>query len=576
MKRKVLFISLLLFALLMGYQNCSNVRLKEIVPSHNVTFDGKFCVEPPESQTRYSKILFIVDKSDSNELFPGSDPNSEMRAGSIQDFFNQRKINPFYKWGYIAFNGEGEDSAKAFVNRGSDREPMFGNAQQMQEAIDRQRRDPDDGCTPYIEALDMARVAIEQDVEEAREKGEEAIYNIFFLSDGMPNMEGCGDGWVNDNPKDPILQRVRNVVNVSPGKIFLSTVYYYPKGGRQDKAASGLSYMARDGGGLFTDLGDKKKIDFKEIDVGKFTDPWIIKKMVTFNLNAGFCDDGLIDIDSDSDGLCDRDEYKLNEDPEIKARLKKKKLEGKKFEPQNRNSILKEISDLFAYRYIISDREIALCNKIKPDQDFDLLNSCEEELMKDDLANGPVKEWTDEFRGHGNMADKKNPDSDGDGFIDLIEYFTFARIEPSAPVSYEHLFDTYGPSDDFTSETIMQHHYNPKGDFKFNEHNYDSYLRPLGLNVQDRYCYDYQQTQLAIYNTKGLTLEQAGGNSNLVHADGENVILVYYISTKHNDENGKGVYFYSFQKSLYGEGNRNHVLNLKNFKQYSVPKIRMN
>jgi uncharacterized protein YegL len=63
---------------------------------------------------------------------------------------------------------------------------IFSDANAMQAAIDQTPRNSDDeGCTPYLAGLSLARLAIEKDLEAYPD--EDSVYNVFFMSDGKPN-----------------------------------------------------------------------------------------------------------------------------------------------------------------------------------------------------------------------------------------------------------------------------------------------------------------------------------------------------------------------------------------------------
>ncbi len=59
--------------------------------------------------------------------------------------------------------------------------------------------------------------------------------------------------------------------------------------------------------------------------------PWSLKEFLVYNINAGFCFDGKVDVDSDADGICDRDEMTMNN-----LYAEELKQEGKSFDPTNR------------------------------------------------------------------------------------------------------------------------------------------------------------------------------------------------------------------------------------------------
>ncbi len=568
---------------LLVYQNCTPVRLSRNIPSENKDLDVEFCVQPPTSEEFYRKVLFVVDKSGSNQMGgTGSDPDYQRRAGSIEAFFEEiSNIDnlDFYRWGLITF-GFDPVQARAYTNDGSELNPRFVGVDEMKGAIarlwnrDNNPADEDTGCTPYVEALELARTAIARDME--LNPDQNVIYNVFFLSDGRPSTpnaeeKGCEEDYVYDSPDDRYLSAVRNLVNQKKESVFLSTYYYYNGGGYDGQAADGLRYMSEAGGGKFTDLGTAQRIEFEEVKVGRYTMPWKIRRFVSVNLNSGFCEDGTIDSDSDADGICDRDEEGYNDDSKMLELIKKRGLEGKLFDPIQRNSFSKNYSDLFTLQFFLKtdSGETLDCTKSKSDLDGDLLNECEEFVLFDQNANSlPGTNWFSDAI----FADSQNPDSDGDGFIDVMEFFTLGYR--SSSVDYSNIDRTLDGTD-VRIENVLAKHMNPRDkSHKWGEDNYDPYLFERGLSDRSTYCYNFSQEHLAIYPTKAVTLNQVSENENLVHGENENVILTYYIAVPDGDQLSKGAYFYTFEKAKYGDDNKNHRVDVRKLNEYIVPDFR--
>lgn len=542
---------------------CSDVRLNPI-PQEEVVISssGSLCLTPPDGRERYNKILFVMDKSGSNTQ---TDPH-DLRASSMREFVDKYRDEPYHKWGYVAFGVDLND-AHAYINYDGDMYmPRFGDDKDMDTAIDTHMAVPDEGCTPYFRALDLAKKAIELDMEKHPEQ--DSIYNILFISDGFPNdrtsgvISGCGDNrTIADNANDPYIRRVREIVGLAPDRVYFNTAYYTPSSQDQGRqAARGLSHMAKHGGGKFVDLQDGARFDFDSLLVGPRPESWMMKRMVVANLNSAFCSDGTVGVDSDADGICDKDELLYNE--KFAHRLP----QGKKFDPQNRNSLDPHYSDLFSYRFQVLPTGGGLnpCRNFRPDEDFDLLNSCEEAMLFDSHANGPTPQWTERMRQSGGTAHPLNPDSSGDGFIDSLKFFQFGVR--SAAVNYKSIFDRY--SGGITAETLMTERRHPMRPEVFNDSSYDLRVRYQGVNVNGENCYSFGLTQLALYNTLPVTLEQVSGLPQLVNKAGENTVLIYYISVPERDPNGLGYYHHSFQKFHY-EGGWN--LRLDRFDVYKVP-----
>ena len=72
-----------------------------------------------------------------------------------------------------------------------------------------------------------------------------------------------------------------------------------------------------------------------------------------------------------------------------------------------------------------------------------------------------------------------------------------------------------------------------------------------------------------------MTLSQVSNNDKLVHAAGENIVLVYYLQTPEKDPNGKGVLRYSYQKLKFKDAVVGNGAGLQfaepNFQTYKIP-----
>lgn len=576
-KHAVSTLLLLLLILLVHYTSCSNVRILPVKPVTVYSTKSQLCLKPPEIRDRLNKVLFVVDKSGSNvdqeddfgNVTLGNDPEDKRRADNIQSFLDKHRTEPFYRWGYIAFGVE-RHKAHAYVNDGSVSNPIFSDANAMQAAINTHRAVDNDGCTPYLAGLSLARLAIEKDLQDHPD--EDSVYNVFFMSDGKPNdtlpasgNSNCGDiSTIQDVPTDPYISAVKNLVRTAPDRIFFSTAYYtLPANDPGRVSAKGLEYMAKAGGGKFVDLENNDTLDFDELLLGPRPESWIMKRMVIYNFNGANCNDGSRGSDSDADGICDRDEIYYNE-------LFAKNLpDGKKFDPVNRNSIDSNYSDLFSLKFKVMPTAEGLrnCTDLEADKDFDLLNSCEERMLSDSQANGPTNEWSEALRTlGGGTADARNPDSDGDGFLDSIEFFTFGI--KSAAVNYTNIFNRYDGG--ITGETILAEQRHPRSPESFGPENTNLKVTYSGFNAEGENCYNIDLKSIAVFDTKAVPLEQASNLGKLAHEKSENVILMYYIMTQERNPNGKGYLFYKYQTVTHPQG-FSHSLSFENFIDYKIP-----
>ena len=372
------------------------------------------------------------------------------------------------------------------------------------------------GSLPAVktgEAFSLANELIENDINQF---GEGSKYVIFFISDGRIA--------VNKPLSVSSLVDRRDNVYVSAG-------YYGP----EDLASIQLlENIAEVGNGNFVNFQKGQSWDISTLLLTQKPDviPWSLKEFLVYNLNAGFCLDGKVDVDSDSDGMCDRDELTMNS-----VYSEKLSAEGNLFDPTNRFSFGDGYGDFFHWlRFRYPGKTLPNCVN-RSDEDFDLLTACEENEIRNS-GNG------NDLRG-----DPKSFDTDKDGIIDGIETFVyFASQNTGGATRYTaaldpHNLDNNPDGEENVSIQIRQHR-NPW--FKDAHINlaYDTTISPYQSAKND--CYWFSQSSLPIYQT----LEVGEGNTlpGLEHGAGENSIMIYYIQVLQSKPAEQGVFKYSFQK----------------------------
>ncbi|MCB0391733.1 MAG: VWA domain-containing protein [Bdellovibrionales bacterium] len=568
----IYFIVTLLLVSIYAFQNCGEYKL---LPEETVELpleiDSKFCLEPPEKKTKWSKIVFVVDVSGSNATGnssiggPPTDPDKSRRSQAIETFVNKYRNNEYYKWSMIMFHG---DAAIPLVTDGDS--PIFSDVTALDQAIETFKGYQDIDGTPYLAALTTVESLIENDIEEHPD--ELSTFNIFFLSDGRPtpqSNDGCETAECIQ-----IETATKDVKSIDPSNVFLSTVYYYTSI-VDTPAARGLEKMAEWGGGSYSNAGENEKIEFNEVRVGERPEPWVIKssKLIAYNLNSGFCTDGTIDADSDADGICDKDEIKYNE---IYKKALENQYDGKQFDPYNRNSFDEKYSDSFVWKFNLTANASGLgeCPDLKDDEDMDFLNNCEELMLKDqNNANGPTSQWTDYLISQqGGAADPLNFDSDGDLFLDFIEFFQF-RLESgiSPSVDYQSRETVY-PGGLTAEQLILEHRHFMTANTNINP-TYEITTQPLGINDETgEQCYTFDLNPIPIYDTKEVSTKEVSGIRELKHADRENLMMVYFIATPEDQRHGKGALYWTIKPLLFGqdEGIKKE-LKIEDFQYYRVP-----
>lgn len=491
---------------------------------------GVFCTEPPERFGQNTKILFVVDKSGSNVTAsnggPPTDPDKSRRSQAMELFFSAHKDNAYIKWGLITFQGS---TAKALTVSNTDPASIFTDTSaDFVSAIEQFKSDADAGGTPYVAALGHAQNGIAYDLE--KNARDNSYYNVIFISDGMPQ-----------DPEGQVLASVKSLIGLATSQIRLSTVYY---GSDNATAIQLLSNMAKEGNGKFQNAQLNEKIDIESlITGGGYIEPYSIKKLMVYNLNSAPCLDGFMGPDSDADGLCDEDEEHYNEVFHDKLTILKRK-----FEVDNRNSIDSVYSDFFMVK-ILQGQMSPPCQATQPtDEDFDLLNECEENFLKSTTPVGPTPDWSKKMVATGNTGDPKNFDSDGDGIIDILELFYYN--DKSAPLNFNNAKETPFGFNGPTNEYLIKNHLHPI--HPENSVSYNGTLTKISQNADGQYCYNYQQPELPLYNILQTNMTKTSNHVSLAHAENENVILVYYIQTPESEPYSKGSLRYSYQKLLNG------------------------
>ena len=385
--------------------------LNSLIPSNYMISDSSplFCLDGEKNSFYEDKVLFVVDHSSSSKK---SDPDKSIRAGGIKKFI---KENQDSSYAFILFS---KNISSPLALHGLS--VFTKEKQKVEEALDSITQKKDEGRGNYEGLLDHISKTLEYD---ALQNVDTLIqYHILFISDGSLS--------ISEKKKKSFVQGIKNLVS-EVGSVQVHSVYYgnYQNSGpsfgeRATKGAkwvfqawsfsqggfglyggekevpqegetqdvSHLKHISENGGGVYID-SNKASWDIN-LDA-----PWQFKGPVIYNLNRGFCFDGYSGLDSDQDGLCDRDE---------------KSTEG--FDPLNRFSFGDGYSDVYHWFALKEQNMLPPCFD-KEDKDHDLLTRCEESYINSIESPFPPLKNTD-------------PDSDRDGIIDGIETRIFLTENP--------------------------------------------------------------------------------------------------------------------------------------------------
>lgn len=539
--KKAFFGVCLIAGVVLAFQNCDQSRLSLMTELASAKSDGEICAIEPTTQASYTKILFIVDKSGSN-VNPGTDPTGMYRVGTISAFYDIHKLNQFTKWGLISFQGAG---ATAEIKDASGLVGGFSNDISVITTAVQSLAANNSGGTPYQAAIGSASSTITNDV--AQNPNERSKYVVVFISDGEPSPAVT----------DPVLELdVTNLIAL--GDVTFHTVYYGPANAA---ASARLLRMANWGRGKFLDTNVSGRIPLDSLIGFNTGEPWLIKNFTVTNLNASPCDDGSVDSDSDADGLCDKDEIRYNAEFQADPQ-KMSRMEGKTFDPLNRNSFDPYVSDAVFYKYVVFSevfpRDCTAADLV--DEDRDLANKCEERYLYSTSPSGPTQKWTEAMQ---NDGDPSNFDSDGDGYLDWFE-FTMTRNKSSA-MDRNNVNQLYLGQ---RLDTIFNKHLNWRN--PFGAVPYDGAFQFRRVNEKGQNCYSYNQTVLPLYTTKAVGASQVSNNSNLAHGANENVVMITFIQTPERDPNGVGELRYTFQKISAASNYIKLNLRVEEYQSYRV------
>jgi hypothetical protein len=546
-------------ALVLGVgQGCSKVDLQPFTEKKlDVTKpEGELCVPPPKEIGKYSKILFIIDVSGSNVSGNNGDPSDPQKArrlGAMETFFNLNRQDPFIEWGLSIFGGDVPGASRHLVQKqepGFDKTRNFGKPEDFNQALNIFRNNADNNGTPYEAALNVAKNALETELDWAKFKNEDiSSFHFVFISDGRPAPFG-------PDVDRSIYQLVQTMVKMSEGRLKLSTVYYNVTGPDPD-AIYRLEEMARLGNGRFQDASRGEAINIQDLIVGGIShENYYIKDFFAYNLNSTICDDGNMGPDSDGDGLCDEDELEYNKT--IDAKTQDSPLyRNLKFNPQSRHSFDHRFSDLFMYKHLVEKESLVSCDLVSEnfeDEDQDLLNRCEERFLTAKNPQGPSLGWTQDMINMGSFASRTNFDTDGDGLLDSLEFFFFKN--KGFPLNYNTINERFNRRTYYDFFIQHQSYQRPESSPPYN-----LIVKWIRRNEAGLHCYHVEQENLPIYPVLKYSASEEITKSplprlnfnkpiktNLDHKENENVILVYYLVTTQNDPGGRGLMRYSFQK----------------------------
>ncbi|MBW1810126.1 MAG: VWA domain-containing protein [Deltaproteobacteria bacterium] len=297
---------LLAFWLVGFFTSCTDADIEAIVPYQNnkLALEGDFCTTDPAEVIYTTRILFLIDCSDSMRW---NDPNG-LRADAILDIEQMYRPSESVTFGIIRFGTSVVVETPEFTK----------DAQEVAKAL-APIKDPEDpkqylGGTDYNRVLAEAINFIERD-RILNHQELEAEYITVFITDGAPQA-GDNDPQITVNR---ILEQVRTLSGM--GVTFHTMMMSTEMMGVPPEFLTILQGMATAGGGEYKELAGPAAI---ATSLGDLLDLTLVLRI--FDLKAFYVDNrssvvaennGVVSIfvDSDGDGLADFIEEEIGTSP---------------------------------------------------------------------------------------------------------------------------------------------------------------------------------------------------------------------------------------------------------------------
>ncbi len=424
---------LMLAAFLLIAGGCNGPVLELSQPRSQVVLEGSFMTESPDEINFPVKVLFAIDCSLSmgdsvDGAAVGSDPYF-LRIEAARNFINTYNSNENTSFEIMLWNNDVFERTRTIDGRGG----FTKDPDELNRVLDAARNDT---MTDYLGTLDAIHTDIQLDINHADEGSlVRTKYVVIFLSDGMSNVQG------GSQPNSDIWNGVSEIYEMAEAygvggfnfhTFLLLGMFGTTESGQQARAyaENTLQGMADRGNGQFRLFETAESIDFVNIVDMRLTVEYKIKYMVAYNTNvrAGL---ELVHVDSDGDGLIDRDEAVHGTDP---------------FSSDTDGDGLTDYFEIAVSSpgHILDPRlQDSPCDSVGdgpwPDTDRDGLTDCEEYVkgtdrrMVDTDTDG-IPDGIEFVMGTNPLEIQDTNDSDFDGMVDWMEVQKHTNVTSNDPI----------------------------------------------------------------------------------------------------------------------------------------------
>jgi uncharacterized protein YegL len=278
---------------------------------------------PADSVKSKLKMLFVIDKSGSNQDMPngnrpGTDIDGTRRYTPIKLMMEQFQEDDSVYFGLVNFSTAAREVA-GFTN---DKTAFQATVEKEHNPANMTPPQPSDkGWTDIKSALNQVYNIINTDITNAKKEIEvvSSYYVVFFISDGAPYVEDGANPTGKLQPKQEVTDLVARVLSLEQDSkmyvdsIQLHTGYYYNTE-RSNEAYEYMRDMSYTGLGDFYEFSAGQLIDFSQFSLPTRNVKHVLRDILLADLNSIWIE-GKLFVDSDGDGIPDKHEEELGSDP---------------------------------------------------------------------------------------------------------------------------------------------------------------------------------------------------------------------------------------------------------------------